>query len=100
MTWRRWSHVADMPAYDHVIVSSWFCGRREIADVMEMGNLRSVREMQHTFISCDDLAEIGLSRLVSSSLEDLAHTFGGCESLVSNSLSRTFMEVRIDNFAW
>ena len=48
-----------------------------------MGNLCGVREMQHTFNSCEGLTEIDLSGLDPSSLEDLAYTFGGCGSLVT-----------------
>ena len=48
-----------------------------------MGNLHGVREMRHTFNSCEGLTEIDLSGLDSSSLEDLAYTFGGCGSLVT-----------------
>lgn len=48
-----------------------------------MGNLGDVREMRHTFNSCTGLAEIDLSGLDPSSLEDLSRTFGGCDSLVT-----------------
>lgn len=48
-----------------------------------IGNLDGVREIRHTFISCDGLTEIDLSGLGPPSLEDLAYTFGGCGSLVT-----------------
>ena len=61
----------------------WFYGHGEITSVTGMGNLSGVREMQHTFNSCEGLTEIDLSGLGPSSLEDLAYTFGGCGSLVT-----------------
>ena len=75
--------ASDMAAYDHVNTNYWFYGHQEIASVTGMGNLRGVREMQHTFNSCEGLTEIDLSGLDPSSLEDLAYTFGGCGSLVT-----------------
>lgn len=75
--------AADMATYDHVNTNYWFYGHQSITDVTGMGNLHGVREMQHTFNSCTGLAEIDLSGLDPSSLEDLAYTFGGCASLVT-----------------
>ena len=75
--------VADMATYDHVNTNYWFYGHQSITDVTGMGNLNGVREMQHTFNSCEGLTEIDLSGLDPSSLEDLAYTFGGCGSLVT-----------------
>lgn len=75
--------AADMATYDHVNTNYWFYGHQSITDVAGMGNLRGVREMQHTFNSCEGLTEIDLSGLDPSSLEDLAYTFGGCGSLVT-----------------
>lgn len=75
--------ASDMVTYDHVNTNYWFYGHQEIAGVAGMGNLRGVREMQHTFNSCEGLTEIDLSGLDPSSLEDLAYTFGGCGSLVT-----------------
>ena len=75
--------AADMAAYGHVNTNYWFYGHQAVADVAGMGNLRGVREMRHTFNSCEGLAEIDLSGLDPSSLEDLAYTFGGCGSLVT-----------------
>ena len=75
--------AADMATYDHVNTNYWFYGHGEIASVTGMGNLCGVREMQHTFNSCEGLTEIDLSGLDPSSLEDLAYTFGGCGSLVT-----------------
>lgn len=72
---------ADMSAYDHVNTNYWFYGHQAITEVTGMGNLNGVREMQHTFNSCEGLTEIDLSGLDPSSLEDLAYTFGGCGSL-------------------
>lgn len=60
-----------------------FYGHQAIAKVTGMGNLRGVREMQHTFNSYEGLAEIDLSGLDPSSLEDLTYTFGECGSLVT-----------------
>ena len=75
--------AADMAAYDHVNTNYWLYGHQAITEVSGMGNLRGVREMQHTFNSCTGLTEIDLSGLDPSSLEDLAYTFGGCGSLVT-----------------
>ena len=75
--------AADMATYGHVNTNYWFYGHQSITDVTGMGNLHGVREMQHTFNSCTGLAEIDLSGLDPSSLEDLAYTFGGCASLVT-----------------
>ena len=75
--------AADMASYDHVNTNYWFYGHQAITEVEGMGNLRGVREMQHTFNSCEGLTEIDLSGLDPSSLEDLAYTFGGCGSLVT-----------------
>lgn len=75
--------AADMATYDHVNTNYWFYGHQSITDVTGMGNLCGVREMQHTFNSCEGLTEIDLSGLDPSSLEDLAYTFGGCGSLVT-----------------
>lgn len=75
--------AADMATYGHVNTNYWFYGHQSITDVTGMGNLRGVREMQHTFNSCTGLTEIDLSGLDPSSLEDLAYTFGGCGSLVT-----------------
>ena len=75
--------AADMATYDHVNTNYWLYGHQSITDVTGMGNLRGVREMQHTFNSCTGLTEIDLSGLDPSSLEDLAYTFGGCASLVT-----------------
>ena len=75
--------AADMATYDHVNTNYWFYGHQSIASVTGMGNLCGVREMQHTFNSCEGLTEIDLSGLDPSSLEDLAYTFGGCGSLVT-----------------
>ena len=75
--------AADMAAYEHVNTNYWFYGHQAIAEVAGMGNLRGVREMQHTFNSCKGLTEIDLSVLDPSSLEGLAYTFGGCGSLVT-----------------
>ncbi|OUO31705.1 hypothetical protein [Olsenella sp. An293] len=73
----------DMATYDHVNTNYWFYGHQAVTVVEGMGNLRGVREMQHTFNSCTGLTEIDLSGLDPSSLEDLAYTFGGCGSLVT-----------------
>ena len=75
--------ASDMATYDHVNTNYWFYGHQSITDVTGMGNLSGVREMQHTFNSCDGLTKIDLSGLDPSSLEDLAYTFGGCGSLVT-----------------
>ena len=75
--------AADMATYDHVDTNYWFYGHQSIADVTGMGNLHGVREMRHTFNSCTGLAEIDLSGLDPSSLEDLTYTFGGCGFLVT-----------------
>ncbi len=75
--------AADMASYDHVNTNYWFYGHQAITEVEGMGNLRGVREMQHTFNSCEGLTEIDLSGLDPSSLEDLVYTFGGCGSLVT-----------------
>ena len=75
--------AADMSVYDHVNTNYWFYGHQAITEVAGMGNLNGVREMQHTFNSCEGLTEIDLSGLDPSSLEDLAYTFGGCGSLVT-----------------
>ena len=75
--------AADMSVYDHVNTNYWFYGHQSITEVAGMGNLNGVREMQHTFNSCEGLTEIDLSGLDPSSLEDLAYTFGGCGSLVT-----------------
>lgn len=75
--------AADMAAYDHVNTNYWLYGHQAVTEVSGMGNLRGVREMQHTFNSCTGLTEIDLSGLDPSSLEDLAYTFGGCGSLVT-----------------
>ena len=75
--------AADMATYDHVNTNYWFYRHQSITDVTGMGNLCGVREMQHTFNSCEGLTEIDLSGLDPSSLEDLAYTFGGCGSLVT-----------------
>lgn len=75
--------AADMATYDHVNTNYWFYGHQSIASVTGMGNLCGVREMQHTFNSCEGLTEIDLSGLDPSSFEDLAYTFGGCGSLVT-----------------
>lgn len=64
--------AADMATYDHVNTNYWFYGHQSIASVTGMGNLCGVREMQHTFNSCEGLTEIDLSGLDPSSLEDLA----------------------------
>ena len=48
-----------------------------------MGNLGGVRQMHHTFNSCDALTEIDLSGFDPSSLESLDYTFGGCSALVT-----------------
>lgn len=75
--------ASDMAAYDHVNTNYWFYGHQEIASVTGMGNLRGVREMQHTFNSCTALVEVNLSGLDPSSLEDLTYTFGGCSALTT-----------------
>ena len=75
--------AADMAIYDHVNTNYWLYGHGEVTEVTGMGNLNGVREMQHTFNSCDGVTEIDLSGLDPSSLEDLAYTFGGCGSLVT-----------------
>ena len=75
--------AADMATYGHVNTNYWFYGHQAITEVTGMGNLNGVREMQHTFNSCEGLTEIDLSGLDPSSLEDLAYTFGGCGSLVT-----------------
>ena len=75
--------AADMAIYDHVNTNYWLYGHGEVTEVTGMGNLSGVREMQHTFNSCDGLTEIDLSGLDPSSLEDLTYTFGGCGSLVT-----------------
>ena len=75
--------AADMATYDHVNTNYWFYGHQAITEVAGMGNLHGVREMQHTFNSCEGLTEIDLSGLDPSSLEDLAYSFGGCGSLVT-----------------
>ena len=75
--------AADMATYDHVNSNYWFYGHQEIASVTGMGNLRGVREMQHTFNSCTALVEVDLSGLDPSSLEDLTYTFGGCSALTT-----------------
>ena len=75
--------AADMAAYDHVNTNYWLYGHQAVTEVSGMGNLRGVREMQHTFNSCTGLTEIDLSGLDPSSLDDLAYTFGGCGSLVT-----------------
>lgn len=75
--------AADMVSHDHVNTNYWFYGHWEVAEVTGMGNLNGVREMQHTFNSCDGLTEIDLSGLDPSSLEDLTYTFGGCGSLAT-----------------
>ena len=43
----------------------------------------TLRDMKHALNSCGGLAEIDLSGLDPSSLEDLTYTFGGCGSLVT-----------------
>lgn len=75
--------AADMATYGHVNTNYWLYGHQAVTDVTGVGNLHGVREMQHTFNSCTGLAEIDLSGLDPSSLEDLAYTFGGCASLVT-----------------
>ena len=75
--------AADMATYDHVNTNYWFYGHQAITEVTGMGNLHGVREMQHTFNSCEGLTEIDLSGLDASSLEGLTYTFGGCSALVT-----------------
>lgn len=75
--------ATDMATYGHVNTNYWFYGHQAITEVTGMGNLNGVREMQHTFNSCEGLTEIDLSGLDPSSLERLAYTFGGCGSLVT-----------------
>ena len=75
--------AADMATYDQVNTNYWFYGHQEIAGVAGIGNLNGVREMRHTFNSCEGLTEVDLSGLDPSSLEDLTYTFSGCGSLVT-----------------
>lgn len=75
--------AADMATYGHVNTNYWLYGHQAVTEITGMGNLHGVREMQHTFNSCEGLTEIDLSGLNPSSLEDLAYTFGGCGSLVT-----------------
>ena len=75
--------AADMTTYDHVNTNYRFYGHQSIAGVAGMGNLNGVREMRHTFNSCEGLTEVDLSGLdISSwSVTDLTYTFSGCGSL-------------------
>ena len=41
--------ATDMSTYGHVNTNYWFYGHQNITEVAGMGNLRGVREMQHTF---------------------------------------------------
>lgn len=75
--------AADMASYAHVNADYWPYGYQSVIEVAGTGNLCGVREMRHTFNSCTGLAEIDLSGLDPSSLEDLAYTFGECGSLVT-----------------
>ena len=79
----RVSIAADMSSYGHANTNYWFYGHQNITEVAGLGNLRGVREMQHTFNSCEGLTEVDLAGLDPSSLEDLSYTFGGCGALVT-----------------
>lgn len=75
--------AADMAAYAAVNTNYWFYGHQALAEVIGMGNLHGVREMQHTFNSCRALTALDLSGMDPSVLEDLTYTFNACDALTT-----------------
>lgn len=74
---------ASMAGFAEASLNYWFYGHQALAGVSGLGNLRGVRELQHTFNSCKALESIDLSGMDPSGLKNLTYTFSGCTALTT-----------------